>query len=104
MSKYTGTTFVVSAISVEMNSAVAGGFPKAMLNICKTIVSSGKHAINRLLRPLGYQLVRLDNSHEKATVKTGGYIDAKATVQAARAAGKTVCEYVETLWTQQGGT
>jgi ubiquinone/menaquinone biosynthesis C-methylase UbiE len=46
---------------------------------------------------MGYKIVCLGAS-------IGGYIDAKATVQAAQARGQTVCEYVETLWGQQGAT
>ncbi len=52
--------------------------------------------VNRCLSSVGHQLVPKNS--------WGGYLDAKATVQAARARGQTVCEYVETLWGQEGAT
>ncbi len=55
-------------------------------------------AINRSLRPIGVRLARIE--------KKNGYIDAKSTVQAAKARGQSVCEYVENLWgeDQRGAT
>lgn len=56
-----------------------------------------KRIINKwLVQISGYQLVRLGGS--------GGYIDARATVDAAKAEGLSVCEYVEKLWGQEGAT
>jgi SAM-dependent methyltransferase len=63
----------------------------------KTVQSFFRAAVNRCLRPVGYQLVRNG-------CYGGRYIDAKATVQAAKARGQSVCEYVEELWDQQGAT
>jgi hypothetical protein len=54
-------------------------------------------AVNRCLCPVGYQLVRNGGSGS-------GYIHSKATVQAAKARGQSVCEYVEDLWGQRGAT
>jgi hypothetical protein len=45
---------------------------------------------------LGYEFVRIGKRY--------GYIDVKATVEAARSKGLSVCEYVEELWDQQGST
>lgn len=66
-----------------------------MKNIQKSVVA----AINRCLRPTGIRLARIENNG-------GYYIDAKATVQAAKAQGQSVCEYVENLWgeSQLGAT
>jgi SAM-dependent methyltransferase len=54
-------------------------------------------AVNHCLHPVGYQLVRNGSCG-------GRYIDAKATVQGAKAKGQSVCEYVEDLWGQRGAT
>jgi len=55
-------------------------------------------ATNRCLRPIGIRLAKLRNEN--------GYLDAKATVQAAKATGQSVCEYVENVWgeRQRGAT
>jgi SAM-dependent methyltransferase len=55
------------------------------------------YAANRFLHHLGYKI-------ERVSTGRGGYIDAKATVEAAKTKGQTICEYVETLWDQRGCT
>lgn len=64
--------------------------------VLKRIPSVVLSGVNRSLHPFGYRLVRASGSC--------GYIDMKATVQAAKARGQTICEYVEALWGQQGAT
>src|SRR5688572_8880247 len=59
-----------------------------MKNIQKLVIA----AMNSVLRPMGLRFMRIE--------KKNGYIDAKATVQAAKDAGQSVCEYVENLWGQ----
>jgi SAM-dependent methyltransferase len=55
------------------------------------------HTANRFLQNFGYKI-------EPVGPGTGGYIDAKATVEEAKNKGLSVCEYVETLWDQRGRT
>jgi hypothetical protein len=64
------------------------------------VASKAKRLINRTIGPWGYQLINVEIPHEKPK----RYIDAKATVEAAHAAGQTVCQYVETLWHSVGAT
>jgi SAM-dependent methyltransferase len=64
------------------------------------VASTAKQMAKACLRPFGRRLTRPDPPHRK----THGYIDARATVAAARAARQTICEYVETLWDQRGAT
>jgi hypothetical protein len=75
-------------------NAAKAGRPMSFKNIQK-LVACG---LNRCLRPMGIRLARIENKN--------GYIDAKATVQAAKARGQSVCEYVENLWgeSQVGAT
>jgi len=63
----------------------------------RSVKSLGLSVMNRCLSPLGYKLVPSKQG-------IGSYIDAAATVAAAKAKGQTVCQYVETLWNQQGCT
>ena len=51
------------------------------------LITKPKAALNRLLKPLGYALEKIDS--------TDGYIDAAVTVAGARKAGLSVCDYRE---------
>lgn len=51
------------------------------------LITKPKAALNRLLKPLGYTLAKIDNAD--------GYIDAAVTVAEARKAGLSVCDYRE---------
>src|SRR5688572_1276217 len=63
----------------------------------RTVKSLLFSTANRFLQHLGYKIAPIAAGRE-------GYIDAKATVEEAKTKGQTICEYVETLWDQQGCT
>ena len=63
----------------------------------RSVKSLGLSVVNRCLLPLGFKMV-------SARYGLGSSIDMAATVAGAKAKGQTVCEYVETLWHQQGCT
>jgi hypothetical protein len=65
-----------------------------MLFLKKEIARAGK----RVLREIGYKIVRAGVSGE------AGYLSATATLEAARANGQSICEYVETIWNKRGCT
>lgn len=52
-------------------------------------------ALDRLAHMAGYELLPLRKNH---------YIDAAETLRAAKQQGKSVCEYVESIWGQRGAT
>lgn len=61
----------------------------------KVVVNVGQ-AVNKLLAPVGFQIVRY------IPTRPGGYILAKETLDAAARNNQSVTEYVETLWNEQG--
>jgi len=62
----------------------------------KQVIVNVGQAVNKLLAPVGFQIVRY------VPTRPGGYILAKETIEAAARNNQTVTEYVETLWKEQG--
>ena len=54
-----------------------------------------------LMLSMGLAVIRIDSSSNENTL---GYISAKKTIAGARLEGLSICDYVEALWDNKGGT